>query len=95
MYQHPPILPSVWSICHNSLPVAYAHVSLHLLPIPGGGGDRRGLCTSPSLARGNFDGNNTEVYSDKGGVFIEGKVGHGFKNCGNNTCCCSDKGVAL
>ena len=31
----------------------------------------------------------------KGGVLIKGKVGHGSKKWGNNTCCCSDTGAAL
>ena len=26
---------------------------------------------------------------------MKGKVGHGSKKCGNNTCCCSDRGIAL
>ena len=29
------------------------------------------------------------------GKVIKGKVGHGSKSCGNNTHCCSDKGIAL
>ena len=37
----------------------------------------------------------TPTCSDKEGVFIKDKKGHGSKRCGNNPYCCSDKGVAL
>ena len=39
-----------------------------------------------------FDGNNT---FDTQGVLVKGKTGHGPQSCGNDTCCCPNKSVAL